>query len=73
MTGVDARVLYDFRDGRGEVKTGTLHLGWVASMGSAEAALRAAAREVAERNGQHMRVELRGQTGDIVFAAKLRD
>lgn len=73
MTGVDARVLYDFRNGRGEVETGTLHMGWVESMSAAAAALRSADDEVSHRNGQHMRVELRGQTGDIVFAAKLRD
>lgn len=72
MTGVDARVLYDFRNGRGEVVTGTLHLGWVQSMSAAEGALRHAAREVAHCNGQHMRVELRGHTGDVVYAAALR-
>jgi hypothetical protein len=67
-----AQVLYDFRNGRGDVKTGTLHLGWLDSMSASAAALRSAENEVAHRNGHNMRVELRGHTGEVVFAAKLQ-
>jgi hypothetical protein len=73
MTNLEARVLYDFASGRGEMDTATLYLGRMSSVNSATAALRSAADEVHHRGGTRMRVEFRNDTGTVVLAANLRD
>jgi hypothetical protein len=67
MSGLDARVSYEWENG-----VTTLFLGQVASLNAATAGLRQAAEEIHQRGGRNMRVELRNPEGKVVFESAVR-